>query len=100
LSDIGAYVNTKQRRTLRRIFERPTRPDVLWDELASLLKALGGEHQEGGGSRVKFVFSGGRILSLHRPHPRPELKRYAVEDVREFLELAGITPETPEPSED
>jgi hypothetical protein len=39
-----------------------------------------------------FVLSGA-ILSLHRPHPKRELRKYAVEDVRDFLATHGIEPE-------
>ena len=85
-------MNKRQRRTLARIFERPTRSDVRWDELASLLRALGAEEHEGAGSRVHFVLDGS-ILSLHRPHPKLELRKYAVEDVRDFLAAHGIKPE-------
>ncbi|MDJ0866256.1 MAG: type II toxin-antitoxin system HicA family toxin [Myxococcota bacterium] len=85
-------MNKRQRRTLARVFERPTRSDVRWDELASLLRALGAEEREGAGSRVRFVLAGS-ILSLHRPHPKPELRKYAVEDVRQFLAARGIEPE-------
>ncbi len=84
-------MNKRQRRTLTRIFERPTRSDVRWDELASLMRALGAEEHEGAGSRVRFVLAGS-ILSLHRPHPKPELRKYAVEDVRDFLAEHGIEP--------
>ena len=82
-------MNQRQRRTLARIFERPTRSDVRWDELASLLRALGAKEHRGAGSRVRFVL-GGSILSLHRPHPKPQLRKYAVEDVRDFLAARGI----------
>ncbi len=85
-------MNKRQRRAWARIFERPTRSDVRWDELASLLRALGAEEHEGAGSRVRFVLAGS-ILSLHRPHPKPELRKYAVEDVRNFLAARGIVPE-------
>jgi len=85
-------MNKRQRRALARIFERPTRSDVRWDELASLMRALGAEEHQGAGSRVRFVL-GGSILSLHRPHPKPELRKYAVEDVRDFLAARGIEPE-------
>ncbi len=56
-------MNKKQRRTLDRIFERPSRSDIRWDELASLLRALGAEVHEGAGSRVRFVFSDGFTLA-------------------------------------
>jgi hypothetical protein len=85
-------VNQRQRRTLARIFERPTRSDVRWDELASLMRALGAEEHAGAGSRVRFVLAGS-VLSLHRPHPRPELRKYAVEDVRDFLATQGVEPD-------
>lgn len=85
-------MNKRQGRTLARIFERPTRSDLRWDELASLLRALGAEEHKGAGSRVRFVL-GRSILSLHRPHPKPELRKYAVEDVRGFLAARGIVPE-------
>ena len=85
-------MNKRQRRTLARIFDQPTRADVRWDELASLLRALGAEEQKGAGSRVRFVLDGS-ILSLHRPHPKPELRKYAVEDVQDFLAGRGIEPE-------
>jgi hypothetical protein len=65
---------------------------VGWRELASLLRALGAEEQPGAGSRVRFVLEGS-ILSLHRPHPRRDLRKYAVEDVRDFLLARGIEPE-------
>jgi len=85
-------MNKRQWRTLVRIFERPTRSDVRWDEFASLMRALGAEEHEGAGSRVRFVLAGS-ILSLHRPHPKPELRKYSVEDVRHFLTARGIEPE-------
>ena len=85
-------MNERQRRTLARILERPTGADVRWDDLASLLRALGAEEREGAGSRVRFVLAGS-ILSLHRPHPTPALRKYAVEDVRDFLAARGIEPE-------
>jgi len=85
-------MNRRQRRTLARIFECPTRSDVRWDELASLLRAIGAQEHAGAGSRARFVLDGS-ILSLHRPHPKPELPKYAVEDVRDFLAAHGIEPE-------
>jgi hypothetical protein len=85
-------MKSRQRRTLASIFERPTRSDVRWSELASLMRALGADEHESAGSRVRFVLDGA-ILSLHRPHPRPELPRYVVEDARDFLIGRGIEPE-------
>jgi len=47
------------------------------------MRALGADEIERSGSRVRFVLNG-RVLNLHRPHPKPGLKKYAVEDVRDF----------------
>jgi hypothetical protein len=85
-------MNAKQRRTRDRILESPTRSDVRWDDVRSLFKALGADEIEGSGPRVRFTLNG-RVLSLHRPHPKPELKKYAVEDVRDFLIANQIEPE-------
>ncbi|WP_348628891.1 type II toxin-antitoxin system HicA family toxin [Mesorhizobium sp. M1E.F.Ca.ET.063.01.1.1] len=53
--------------------------------------ALGAEVSEGSGSRVRFTISG-RTLFLHRPHPSPDTKRWAVREIREFLTNVGIRP--------
>jgi hypothetical protein len=42
-------------------------------------------------SRVKIELNG-QQWRCHRPHPGKEAKRYQVEEVREFLERAGVTP--------
>ncbi|MBU3918046.1 type II toxin-antitoxin system HicA family toxin [bacterium] len=67
------------------MFEKPTRSNITWSEMESLFTALDAEKTEGRGSRVSFVFKN-EILDLHKPHPKKELKKYAVEIIREFLE--------------
>lgn len=84
-------MNARQLRTLTRVFAVPTRSDVTWPEVESLLLAVGAVVREGRGSRVR-VCLGELILSLHAPHPQKEMRKYAVEQVREFLKLAGFTP--------
>jgi hypothetical protein len=88
-----SLMNRKQRRVLGKIFERPTRADIQWSDLESLLLALGAEKHEGAGSRVRFVFGDGFVIGLHRPHPAKELPKYAVEQLRGRLLARGITPE-------
>ncbi|WP_348639569.1 type II toxin-antitoxin system HicA family toxin [Mesorhizobium sp. M1E.F.Ca.ET.045.02.1.1] len=56
-----------------------------------MLIALGAEVSEGSGSRVRFTISG-QTLFLHRPHPSPDTKRWAVREIREFLTNVGIRP--------
>lgn len=59
-----------------------------WTELVTLLKSLGYTVLEGSGSRVKFA-KGNRVISLHRPHPNQELKRYMAKSVIEQLQNEG-----------
>jgi hypothetical protein len=82
-------MNNAQQKTLSRIQEKPTRGDIRWDELRSLLMALGAEIYQGGGSRVQFVLRS-KVLRIHQPHPKKELKKYPVEAVRDFLVNTGI----------
>jgi hypothetical protein len=86
-----AKLNSRQRRTLEAVFERPTRADLRWSDVEALLRAAGVELSEGRGSRVRLHFEGLRMV-LHKPHPRPEMVRGAVEDVRDFLSTAGLRP--------
>lgn len=84
-------MNTKHTKTLLAIFAKPTRSSIIFKEIESLLIALGAELKEGDGSRIKF-FLEGHEWHAHRPHPTKEAKRYQVEQVREFLTKAGVTP--------
>jgi hypothetical protein len=84
-------MNSRQRETLKAIFERPTRADIHWTRVESLLAALGAEFEGQGGSRVGVILRGQRIV-LHRPHPNPCMKKWAVETVRGFLATTEIKP--------
>lgn len=84
-------MNAAQRRTLQTIFEQPTRADVRWSKIEGLIRALRGEVTEGRGSRVRFQL-GDRLATFHRPHPSREAGKATLEDVRRFLENAGIKP--------
>jgi hypothetical protein len=84
-------VNSRHRRTLAAIFERPTPASVVFADIEALIKALGGKVSERQGSRVKIELQGER-WRCHRPHPGKEAKRYQVEEARELLERAGVRP--------
>lgn len=79
----------KHRRTLDRIFEEPVRPDIPWNDIESLLRAVGAEISEGRGSRVRIYLNGVRAV-FHRPHPQKETDRGSVRSMRRFLREAGI----------
>jgi len=55
------------------------------------MKSLGSDVTERAGSRVAFTLDR-RTIVLHRPHPGKEVRPYAVEDLRDFLVEAGVTP--------
>jgi len=84
-------VNSKHRKTLAAIFARPTLPSIVFSDVESLIRALGGSVREREGSRVKLVLEG-HEWRCHRPHPGKEARRYQVEEVRELLKRAGIKP--------
>ncbi len=82
-------MNKKQRKTYDAIFAIPIRRNIIWDDVVSLIKALGGVVIQGNGSRVRFSLNG-ISLNIHSPHPQKELKRYQVQDIRTFLEKAKV----------
>ena len=84
-------MQTKHRRTLEAIFERPERSNIPWQDIEALFIALGAEVTEGSGSRVRVALHDVRAV-FHRPHPQKETEKGAVKSVRRFLQEAGITP--------
>jgi hypothetical protein len=85
-------MNKGQQATLNEIFERrPTLADIRWPAIESLMRALGGEISQREGSRVAVRLSSVAAV-FHRPHPRPETKKGAVDAVRQFLINVGVKP--------
>ena len=84
-------MNKAQQATLNAVFARPTKPDIRWSAIESLIHALGCEVTERAGSRVGARLNG-VIAVFHRPHPRPETKKGAVDAVRKFFINAGVKP--------
>ena len=86
-----ADVRGKHAATLQAIFTDPVSGSIKWREIEAMLIALGAEMSEGSGSRVRFTIAD-QTLFLHRPHPSPDTKRWAIRDIREFLMNVGIKP--------
>ena len=82
-------MNNKQRKTLNSIFSTPTRADISWNDIESLLITLGTEVTEGAGSRIRCALNGEKAV-FHRPHPERVTTKGTVEDVRRFLRNAGV----------
>jgi len=84
-------VNSKHKRTLAAIFVVPTSGSIVFSDIETLLKALGGTVKEREGSRIRAELSGEQWRA-HRPHPGKEAKRYQVEEIRELLSRLGVKP--------
>ena len=84
-------MDSKHRKTLESIFEKPERANIAWRDVEALLNALGAEISEGNGSRIRVALKDVRAV-FHRPHPRKETNKGAVKSVRRFLEAAGVKP--------
>jgi hypothetical protein len=84
-------VNKKQRQTLQKIFEKPERSDILWNDIEGLFIALGAEVTEGKGSRVRVALHDVRAV-FHRPHPKRVTNKGSVKSVRRFLIESGEDP--------
>lgn len=81
---------SKHEKTLQKLVAKPTPTDITWDDLSGLLKHLGYEEIKNDGSRRKFVFPKTKeVISLHKPHPQPEIKQYAIRQVVDQLKLHG-----------
>jgi hypothetical protein len=77
-------------KTLSAVFATPTRSSIAWRDIEQLFLHLGAELSEGRGSRVRVVLNG-VFAVFHRPHPRKEAGKGAVEAARRFLKAAGVT---------
>ena len=87
---INPVMRKKHQGALQAIFSKPSRSDIEWSEVESLLVALGAEIQERKGSRVAIVLND-VVAIFHRPHPRKEVDKGSVASIRRFLKEAGIT---------
>ena len=85
-------LSKKHQKTLKRILETPTRSDIRWADIESMLAAMGAELSEGRGSRVRVFLNGIRAV-FHRPHPRPDTDRGAVRAVGRLIVEAGFDQE-------
>ncbi len=82
-------VNSKNKKTLEKVFRDPVSPSIPWRDIEKLFLALGGEITEGSGSRVR-VKLGETLAVFHRPHPEKVTDKGAVKSVRKFLDNSGV----------
>jgi len=82
---------SKQEKLLERFLSQPK--DFTWNELIKLLKGFGYQQISAGktgGSRVRFIHPDYPPIILHRPHPKPILKRYQLEAIIYMLKQEKI----------
>ena len=84
-------MNKKKRQTLQKIFERPERADISWNDIEALFIAFGAEVTEGRGSRVRIALNDVRAV-FHRPHPERVTNKGTVRSVRRFLMESEVKP--------
>ena len=84
-------MRAKHRRTLVRIFTRPTPVDIRWSDIVTLLRSVGVDVSSGAGSRIRLI-KGPKVMVIHRPHPQSETGRATVRDIASFLSSIGVEP--------
>lgn len=83
---------SKAEKLVKRFLSKPA--DFTYRELETLLRGFGYKEVKMGkasGSRAAFIHGETKhIIRLHKPHPRPELKRYQLEYLIEELKNKGF----------
>lgn len=82
-------LNSRNRAILASLLEKPTRVDIRWADIVTLITALGGTVTSKGGSHHRLSLNG-KIGIAVRPHPQPTVARHTVNAVAEFLRKAGV----------
>lgn len=78
---------TKREKLLDRLLTKPK--DFTWGELSKVLGSFGYQQISAGktgGSRARFVHHHYPPIILHKPHPKPVLKRYQLEEIINLLQ--------------
>ena len=82
---------TKRDKLISRFLSMPS--DFTWNELVKVMNSFGYQQISGGktgGLRVRFIHAKHPPATLHKPHPRPILKRYQLEDIIDLLTTEGL----------
>lgn len=82
---------TKRSKLVDRFLSKPK--DFTWDELVKVLNAFGYKQVtigKTGGSRIRFLSPNYPPIILHKPHPKPLLKRYQLDDIIALLRQENL----------
>lgn len=82
-------MSNKHQKTYERIFDKPDRKNIDWDDFINLLVFLGArvEPQRGSAYGIKL---NGEYMVLHQPHPGHTIYPLELKRIRGFLIRAGI----------
>jgi hypothetical protein len=83
-------MNNKHKKTLTKLLTRPILSNVKFDDVDKLLIALDLERIEASGSRITYKFDEDNFITLHKPHPNNEIKRYVVKKLQILLFNIGV----------
>ncbi len=89
---MGNREMSKTEKLLKRFLSKPK--DFTYEELKKLLAAFAYEEASTGrtaGSRAEFINRKTQhVLKTHRPHPKPIMKPYQLEEIIERLKIKGV----------
>lgn len=84
-----AKLNSKQAKTYRQIWAKPTSKNIRFSDVDKLLIGLGCKRTTKGGANVVFEYNG-HTWGMHPPHPRPLVKTPYIPKIRRFLTDSGL----------
>lgn len=80
---------SQKEKLLQRLLQRPK--DFEYSEIVKLLRCFGyNEDTAPNGSRVRFISKNNSVITFHKPHPQPTLKRYVLDIVIDTLRKDGL----------
>ncbi len=87
----GPSPGGKSRKTLKAIYETPSRANIKWNDFVALMTSLGTVvRSEGGSAHIFLVMD--RVIVIHKPHPGDEMVKPVIKRIRAFLSGLGIRP--------
>jgi hypothetical protein len=86
-------IDGKHRRTLQELFAHPISMNIDFWKVANLFEDLGAEIDETGKGHLKVKLNG-QEMSFPIPHKKNIDSKHEVVAIRDFLESAGVTPES------
>ena len=82
-------MNSRAQKTYNAIYANPVQSGIKWNDVESMLVALGAKISEGSGSRIRVELNGVRAV-FHRPHPENTTDKGAVLSLRKLLNNAEV----------